>query len=55
MEQGKDAVPGEISLDEGLRRRKPNVWLPLGPNVGGGSLLVALADKVDRRIAEWIL
>ena len=55
MEQGEDVVPGEASLGEGVRRREPNVWFPLGSNVGGVSLRVALADKADRRRAEWIL
>ena len=55
MEQGEDAVPDEVSLGEGVRRREPDVWLTLGPNVGGVSLRVALANKANRRRAEWIL
>ena len=55
MEHGDDVVLGEVTLAEGMRRRELNVWLLLGLDVGGVPLGVALADKVDRRRAEWIL
>ncbi len=55
MEHDEDAVPGEVTLGEGVRRRELNVWLPLGLDVGGIPLGVALVDMADRHIAECIL
>ena len=55
MEHGEDVVPGEATLGEGVSTRQLNVWLPLGLDVGGVPLGVALANKADRRRAEWIL
>ena len=41
MEHDEDFIPSEITLSEGVRRRELNVWLPLGPEVGGAPLGVA--------------
>ena len=55
MEHGEDVLPGKVSLGDGVRGRELNVRFPLGTNVGGVPLRLVLADKADRRRAEWIL
>ena len=55
MEHGENVVPSEVSLGDGMKGRELNVRFPLGPNVGGVLLGLALADKANRRRVEWIL